>query len=221
MKIGIANSYDYSYCALGNWTWTDNKRFYAEKHGYEPLCKIYAKGDMPHGFEKLFYILEIFSTHKDIEWLWFTGCDSMITNMTIKLEDIIEKFADDKTHLIISKDYRDINADSFLIRNSEAGRNYINFIFDQLDKYRNHNWLEQQAMIDHATQYSPIISYVPQRTFNSYNYDLYPDCPPPHVDKLGCDGNWKFGDFLIHWPGLNLENRITLYHEYKKFVVED
>tara|TARA_B100001093_G_scaffold426287_1_gene420148 strand:+ start:4727 stop:5389 length:663 start_codon:yes stop_codon:yes gene_type:complete len=220
MKIGIANSYDYSYCELGNHTWTDNKRVYAQRHGYEPLCKIYANDDVPHGFKKLFYILEIFTAHSDIDWVWFTGCDSMITNMTIKLEDIIKEHADENAHLIISKDYRDINADSFLIKNSEAGVNYINFICDQLDKYKNDNWAEQQAMIDHATQYSPIMRYVPQRTFNSYNYNLYPDCPPPHVDKLGHDGNWKHGDFLIHWPGINLESRIALYHEYKKFMVE-
>jgi hypothetical protein len=59
------------------------------------------------------------------------------------------------------------------------------------------------------------IKIVPQRTMNSYDYDLYPGLVP-HIykkDLLGNDGQWQSGDFLIHWPAVPLATRIKLAQE--------
>jgi len=66
------------------------------------------------------------------------------------------------------------------------------------------------------------IKIVPQRTINSYNYDLYPGSIP-HVykkDLLGNDGQWQSGDFLIHWPGIPLAQRLVLAQDMLKQVIK-
>lgn len=215
MKIGLQCSHDISYAPLGDLTWYKNKAKYCEKHGYIPHVYVYNNSSVPHGFMKMFHLREIL--RDNIDWVWATGCDSMITNMTCKLEDII----DEKYHLIIGTDQNGLNADSFIIRNSEEGRYYVDYIIAGVDIYRDHPWAEQQAMIDCFDKFKDITKLVPQRTFNSYNYDFYPQCPKPNLDKLGTDGNWQEGDFLIHWPGQTLERRIRHFHRYSQSVIYD
>lgn len=214
--IALQCSYDIGYSRLGDLTWYKNKYKYCQKHDYSPELHVYRNPPMSHGYMKIFHLREILKTPK-IEWVWATGCDSMITNMTVKLESII----DENYHLIIATDQNGLNADSFLIRNSEEGRYYIDYIISGLSIYDKHHWAEQQAMIDCAKKFEKITKIVPQRTFNSYNYDFYPQCPKPNLDKLGTDGNWQEGDFLIHWPGQPLEKRLKHFERYSQSVIYD
>ena len=54
--------------------------------------------------------------------------DCMITNMNIKLEDIIEKYANQDTHFMVPADCNGTNCGNMLIKNSETGRSFINTI---------------------------------------------------------------------------------------------
>ena len=215
MTIALQCSHDIGYASLGDLTWYKNKYKYCEKHGYAPRVLVYKDAPVAHGFMKMFHLRELLQEKH--EWVWATGCDSMITNMTVKLEDIVDK----DYHLIIATDQNGLNADSFLIRNSEEGRYYIDHILSGIDTYRSHPWVEQQAMIDCFDKFKDITKVVPQRTFNSYNYDFYPHCPKPNLDKLGTDGNWQVGDFLIHWPGQSLERRIKHFERYSQSTIYD
>lgn len=216
MKFALQNSYDVGYATLGDLTWYKNKRKYCEKHGYSPELHIYSNPPFPHSYMKMFHVKELLKYNK-LDWVWVTGCDSMITNMTIKLEDIV----DHNYHLIIATDVNGLNADSFLIRNSDEGRYYINYIISCVDVYKDHHWAEQQAMMDSQERFKSITKFVPQRTFNSYNYDFYPQCAKPNLDKLGTDGNWQHGDFLIHWPGQPLDRRLKHFERYSQSVIYD
>ena len=216
MKIIVQNSYAENYASLGNLTWHKNKVDYAARHEYETRLEVYPNNShLPsyHGFKKIYHVQRIFKEDNP-DWVWVTGCDSMITNFNIKLESII----DNAFHFIIAKDQNGINMDSFLIRNSPEGIDFLKFIASNYDAYKDHTWAEQQCVIDNEEKFSSITKIVPQRTFNSYNYDFLPN-EKPNLDGLGFDGNWQAGDFLIHWPATPLNRRIHFFERYSQHII--
>jgi hypothetical protein len=203
-NITLLSAGDLNYKPLAAITWFQNKVNYCNKHNYSGCYGEYEFRGIPHGFEKIMLIKHLFST-KNISWLWWTGCDSMITNFNVKLEDII----DENYHFIIGVDLNGMNADSFLIRNSKEGNEYLDMILSRMNSYLNPMGMyEQQIMWETYEEYKGIIKQVPQRTFNSYDYSYLP-WPAPQLDKLGNDGNWVKGDFLIQWPAMQLHDRIA------------
>ena len=87
-----------------------------------------------------------------------------------------------------------------------------------MPKYINHYFYEQQIMIETYQQYPNNIKVVPQRYMNSYLNQLYPN--QSVFDKLGTDGTWQKGDWLIHWPGTSLPMRLQLSQHFLNEVVE-
>jgi len=44
--------------------------------------------------------------HKDrYDWIWWIDFDTLVTNMTVKLEDIINEYATPKTDMILTADW--------------------------------------------------------------------------------------------------------------------
>jgi len=196
----------------------NNKMLYCEKHGYRFLNKTsgftYNNNISGLGFEIIKMILDLFEEMPDLDWIHWTGCDTMVTNFNVRLEEII----DEEYHMIITVDGNGINADSFLIKNSRVGRGFMRWILDNVETYKNHYWYEQQAMIDFYFQAplgKEIIKILPQRVMNSYLHDLYPHARGKYnVDKTGSDAEWVEGDFMLHLPALPIQTRIDVMKEY-------
>lgn len=240
-KYAIITHHDHNYQKLANYTWENNKVLYAKKHGYAYHAKTEnwvskAPNGGPSGFEKTYFIKELFSEHPEYEWLWWTGTDTLITNFAIKMEDRI----DDRYHLILSADILGINNDSMLIRNSPEMINFLDKIIDMEEEYLKKYWdVEQRAIanllgfpgtgepgwpqgkdLTVKNEYKSFAKIMPQRFMNSFNYYIYPHYNNvPHFDKLKTDGNWRFGDWLIHWPATSLEYRIELAEFYNNEIV--
>jgi len=216
---------------LADLTWHQNKAKYAEKHGYSAFLK--TDGFQPGsdiGFQKIYMAKEVFANNPDCEWLWWTGTDAMITNFACKMEDRI----DNDYHVIIATDVNGINADSFLLRNSPEGREFLDEVLSKEEEMIPHWDKEQRAIaitlglpatsehwpispfVHMNEKYASIAKIVPQRFMNSYNYHLYHY--QDYRDKLGIDGNWQIGDWLIHWPGTSLEHRIHLAKFYMEHI---
>jgi hypothetical protein len=208
---------DEKYQPLADYTWNQNKQQYCERHGYEGINKTdNFVGGIPIGFEKIFFLKNLMEERRDLEWIWWTGSDAMITNHTIKIEDKIDPAYD----LIIATDCNEINNDSFLIKNSDWGRAYMQSIIDVMPQYQKHYFYEQQAMIESIPlpENSGKIKIVPQRYLNAYKNDLYPH--QSKYDLLGNDGTWQKGDWLIHWPGTSLDLRLQLARHFLSEVVK-
>lgn len=217
MNFAIISLHTSNFQPLADLTWNQNKVLYADKQGYGYACKTDGFYNVGLGFEKIWFINDMLNAYPEIDWFWWTGCDTLVTNMTTGLESKVNS----NYHFIISTDCNGINADSFLIRNSPEGRDYIKMIMSKQPDYKDHGWAEQQVIIDTLDNYKNIIKIVPQREINAYNYSLYPECAPPEkqLDKLGFDGNWQQGDLLIHWPGTGLAHRIHLASYYMQQVI--
>lgn len=209
-KIALVTLYDENYKDLTDITVIENKIPYCKKHNYNfHACT--SGFDWGFGFTKIQFILDLFE-HYNYEWVYWSGTDTLIMNYYIKLEDII----DQDYHFIISKDCHEINADSFLIRNSQQGKEYFKFIMSQYDDYKNDCWMEQRVMI-HNQDKEPWKSYtkiVHQRVFNSYLYENY------NRDPNKEEGQFREGDFLLHFPGMNLQQRLTKCKESIKAVIK-
>jgi hypothetical protein len=222
MNVTLACAYNSNYVPLGAITWGQNKKVYAERYGFNAELKIWDKPRINPSWEKMFHIKELFSDPtKNIDWLWATGCDSMITNFDIDVRDII----DNNYHFMITSDINSYNADSFFIRNSPEGNAFLNDVLQKANElpYQAHpptgtGQFEQGAIIDVSEKYKDIIKEFPQRAFNSYDYSYLP-WPSPQLDKTGNPGNWMQGDFVIHFPAMTLTRRIKYAEHYSNCIM--
>lgn len=235
---GLLSHNDEGYKRLEDLTWHQNKKIYAEKYGYVAFNKTSnwqsQKTVGPFtGFEKIYLCKFIIENVEELEWVWFTGTDSIITNFNIRIEDRI----DNDYHIIVAVDVNGINADSLLVRNSPQAVAFLNDVLE-LESYGNQFWDSEQRAIDKLLgfpgtgdpnwptgdqlivneKYRNVVKLVPQRYMNSFDYSLYHYVD--HRDKFGQDGNWQPGDWLLHWPAINLENRIKLYHNRQSQIIK-
>ena len=221
MNVAIVSCHNPNYQILADLTWDKNKRLYAERYGYSAEVKVWNSRGIPPGWEKMIHVKELFTDPtKKIDWAWVTGCDSLITNFDKPITDII----DNNYHFIIAEDINEMNADSFLIRNSPEGNQYLDALIEKSFEveYMNqppqgHGRFEQGAMVDTYEKWKHLIKVVPQRTFNSYDYSYLP-WQPPQLDKTGHHGNWMQGDLLIHFPAMTLHRRIKYVEHYMNCI---
>jgi hypothetical protein len=225
MKACVATMHTpWSYQELADLT-NPNKEKYCTKNGYDFRPKFfdfhyeksYIDPNRPFGinnfsvgWEKIFFVLDLLKENK-YEWIFWLGCDTLITNYNTKLEDVV----DNNYHFMIAYDCNDWNADSFLIRNSKEGIEYFEYLASVIDKYRQHVWQEQQAMIESRDKFASITKVLPQEDINSFEYSLYPT--PQHQagrDAMGNNGRWTKGHFVVHWPGTTLGQRLKLADKY-------
>lgn len=227
--------HDEKYKDLANLTWYQNKVLYAQKHGYKTFCKTdnFHEGSKMI-FQKIWFAKEMMEQNPDVEWFWWTDTDSMITNFSTRIEDRVFN----SHHFIMAVDMNGTNAGSFLVRNTPEGRGFIDDII-ALEKESESFWDSEQHAINTLlgfpegaaknwpdpenlkpnAKYENVVKIVPQRYINSINYEFYREYTS-HDDKLGYDGNWALGDWLIHWPALPLETRKQLFHFYKNHITQ-
>jgi hypothetical protein len=209
LKFALVTAHNQAYQPLADLTWDQNKKLYAEKWGYDAIAitEGFRYPVQYISFERSNYIADLLESGK-YDWIHAVGCDTMITNFDISLESLV----DDNFDFVIAVDCYNINNDSFLARATPNTIQWLRNIVSLREAYSDAKWLDQSAMIDTIDMMKDRIKIVPQRTMNSYNYDLYPGLVP-HIykkDLFGNDGQWQSGDFLIHWPAVPLEKRIEL-----------
>ena len=238
-KYALITHHDPGYKPLADITWHENKAEYAKIHGYDMHAKTgnwtcTLPNGLMSGFEKIHFARDILEAHPEYEWIWWTGTDTMITNFGTRIEDRIMN----SHHFIVSLDVNGINDDSFLVRNSPEGKAFLDAILARKEEGLKF-WDGEQRIIDYlcgfpgtsepgwprgdavkvCDEYKDVVKIMPQRYMNSFNYLLYPQYQPPN-DKMDRDGNWVLGDWLIHWPAVQLDGRIQLANFYRDHIVK-
>lgn len=177
---------------------------YCDRWGYEFFVLRETRYSPIMGFNKIAYVLDLFQQRPDIDWLLFSECDAMITNLSISIDDKI----DTDYHFILPVDRLNLNSGNFLARNSEQGRAYLQMIVDSEPAYVNREWAEQQVIIDTIGEYTDVVKIVPQRYMNSYEPNIYDYCDARY-DIMGNGAAWEPGDWIVHWPGTYKPTRIA------------
>lgn len=231
---------DKKYKPLADWTIYKNRKIYCERHGY--ILKHHEDGaeslvgkpmragnppipedHVPIGWSKIYAVKEALKD-PNVEWVFSSETDVMITNMTIKLEDIIKEHTDINTHVLIASDCNGINCGNMFIKNSPIGKAFLDTIIAGMPLYRNWYMFENQLIQDmcvgsHLTEqgimncgtlWGRVIKLTPQKIFNSYDYKNIPLLKgrPNYNDILGNNGEWQKGDFIVQWPSTDLEYRL-------------
>lgn len=218
MKFALVTAFDENYRPLADLTWEKNKKLYAQRWGYDTyeLTDGFANlGDI--AWARTRKVVELLESGYD--WVHAVGCDTMITNFNIRLEDIVDNTAD----FMIATDCFNINNDSYLAHNTTNCIDWLKYLDTLQDQYcMVHPWNDQQCMIDNIERLGDGLRIVPQRTINSYDYDQYPGSVP-HIykrDIFGNDGQWQPGDFLIQWPGIPNNRRIPLAQQMLTQIIQ-
>jgi hypothetical protein len=186
---------------------------------------------IPMGWAKIFVIRQIMQKYPEVEWIFNTDCDVMITNMETKLEDIIKEHAPPNVHIIIPADCNGINCGNMLISNNAIGKAFIKYYYcryagvqklvlvSKINSFKIYLW-ELTLKRNGYDSWWYIMGkcwevILPQRVMNSYDYSDLPRLKnrAEHKDILGTDGQWKDGDFLIQWPATDLDYRIKAAKE--------
>lgn len=237
--FGIVSLHTKNYLPLSRITWDKNKVLYAKKHGYHAFYADNDLGVSGTGYSKIYLVDKILKDRPDIEWLWWMGADTIITNMHIKIEHKINN----NYHLIMGVDFNNILCDSFLIRNSPEGRQIMQDVINLEESFKNFWDTEQRAfgflfgapwytpgVVDWAdletfpkNEYKGIVKIVNQTYMNSYEYEAYYQYHPQskaNLDCLGYNGQWKPGDWLIHFAGLTFDQKVSMAKKYIKKVIQ-
>ena len=198
MKVTILTAASYSYWPLMELS-APNKLEYALKFGMQLNMCTHAgtAGIHDHWGEREQFMLDALSVYS-VDWLWFMGADTIITNMTKDVRD----YCDPAFDFIIGEDVNGINNDSFLLQNTRASHEFLKRVL-----FRRDQPTDQHAMGRELNAGGLRTSIVSQRLFNSYKYDEYGYGPQP-------GGTWVDGDLAMHFPGLVYSRRLELMREY-------
>jgi len=245
--IVVTSLHDEAFEPLAEWTLHKNKKLYCEKHGYTlhyatdggdavSGLKMMAVKNPPvpdtHvalGWGKIYLMKDAMDKFPDAEWIFNADCDTMITNMEIKLEDIVRDYTHSNTHILVPSDCHGINCGVMMVRNSPIGRAFLDTIIVGEPLYRHWYLYENQLIQDMlvgtyiwdgnvksgGSCWSDVSNVLRQRVMNSYDYSNSPLLKdrPDYNDIWGESGQWQDGDFMIQWPAMNLEYRINAAKE--------
>lgn len=227
-KICIASIHTSDMDPLAEITWSQNKKLYCDLKGYSYELK--EQKTSYSGFDKILFLEEIVKKNRYDLILW-CDCDTLITNFNKNIEDLV----DEKYHFFLTKDWNSINGGVFLFKTSDQGLKYFYHLKEKMYEYASQNTYrfgeEQTAMIKTCEdqQFKDVVKILPQRTMNSYPYDKIYGHPngykgkPGYPDKLGENGNWEKGDFIIHIPGFGpdlFDKRMEHFNYYINEVIK-
>lgn len=222
MKIALVQQYTSDYQPLADLT-IANHLEYCQKHGYD--YHVY-KENIPYnpnfGFLRFPVLLDLFKT-RNYDYIHFSGIDTLIMNFNIKIEDWIDNEHDFFVAKETSGGYRALNADVFIVKNSEKGRGWLEFVYSKWGEYVNTPWREQKVMIDYIDKppYNEFIKIMPMQSFNSYPWRFYDENQSGHATiHKGEPGDFKLGDFLLHAPGHTMANRLRIWAEFLPQVIK-
>lgn len=206
----------------------EGKIKYAIKHGYLSQDRFHPTKNI--AWDRPIRWLEILSSLPEDEWMFFTGADVILTNHSIKLENLIDKTKD----FICASDCDQPQSDSWLMRNCPRTRRFLGRVISYEGKVND----EQEAICVALSRYSNYKDYceaiqmtgvftkqverelngsdvkvkvISQKLINAYALEHY-DFP------IQNDGSkWELGDFVAHLPCKSMEYRME---HLKKMLID-
>ncbi|EER23594.1 galactosyl transferase GMA12/MNN10 family protein [Coccidioides posadasii C735 delta SOWgp] len=116
--------------------------------------------------------------------------------------------------LVITQDAENLCPGSFVIRQGEWAKYFLDAWFDPL--YRRYNFAKAEThALDHIVQWHPTmlarLALVPQRILNSYS---------PQSSKPAASGKYREGDFLIRFKGCEAGGQRNCEQEMEPYFQE-
>ena len=173
-----------------------SKKLYAESNGYTYIegGEKFWDRKKPIAWSKIPFLLDVCSKLPEGALIWQSDADVLITNQTIRLEDVmLPLLPDDKDMLLTLDACGHINSGNILFRNTSWARDFWTRVGQQT-QFTYHIWWENAAMINlyetNETDASKIYITNNHKAFNAY------------LRGLSGEPLWEQGDFLVHFAGV-------------------
>lgn len=205
MNLSILTYHTKDYEIMGNLVYS-NRQKYCDIWNYNHIIEIPKNIKYYYAIDRIKFLHDLlFEKNNNIDYVWVLNVHAMIMNYTID----VAKFLDDEHDFFITKDVGGLNAGSFIVKKSDWTKKWLNFIYEKAP-YINHCWHEQKVMQDNENnpEFKDKIKVLKHPSINSYDYILYklPETTLGHFNK---------GDFILHLPGTNLQERINYFTSEK------
>ncbi|KAK5661483.1 hypothetical protein OQA88_11387 [Cercophora sp. LCS_1] len=215
----------------------ENRIQYAEKHGYQTMFAKVGDYDLkgaPSSWTAVVAARDAITKFPDCYFIWYIDQNSFIMNPDLKIEDhvmksstleslmikdhpvvppdsIIKTFSHLKgqdVDFVLTQDNLGLSAGSFVIRNGEWAKFFLETWFDPL--YRSYNFQKAEThALEHIVQWHPTIlarlALVPQRTINSYS-------------KLDKGAQYQPGDIAVRFTDCSPSNKEACKSESQLFL---
>jgi len=207
MKIVCLGIYWKNYEELAKFTFEENLRSYCKNNDYfywslmmnSELSTNREEAMKQITIEKTNIYLNIFKNY-GADYIFHLDCDSVITNHSIKLEEIIIKYRHD---FLSGSDKNGISTGQFILKNTEANKAL----------FRESVHATENGKCDHGQDFinrfkKDLVFATPQRVMNSYDGEA-------RLEAKDEEAHWQEGDFLVHLTGLTLERRMDRLDYWK------
>jgi hypothetical protein len=208
LRIALLSFYDEAFAPLAALTFPGLKA-YCEKWGYTPYFgQPFANCDPRNGFDRFVAVYGLFEQGYDaVMWI---DADAMITNHHIRIED---RLGDEK--FVIAADLHGINSGVFIARNHLETRELVLSMINLGEKLlKDHPFREQECLNRYLgfDRYRRMVTVLPQRMLNAV-VNAYYQRPE------GFAGDWRPGDWILHFPGISMADRLRIVPEYVAQIV--
>ncbi|KAL5115976.1 putative alpha-1,6-mannosyltransferase mnn11 [Pleosporales sp. CAS-2024a] len=206
-----------------------NRESYAKRHGYKtffPYNDQYPLRSAPVTWARVPAMRHAMTLHPGSTFFWYLDHNALIMNPAIPIHSalltpaaleatmianhpvvppnsVIKTFSNlkgDRIDLVITQDKDGLAPNSFVIRNGEWAKYFLDVWFDPI--YRSYNFQKAEFhALEHIVQWHGTIlaklAMIPQNLLNSYANG--PAAPQ--------NGQYKNGDLVAHFPGCDKDGR--------------
>jgi hypothetical protein len=208
VKIALMSFYDEEFGPLADLIFPSQLE-YCERWGYTPFFgRPFENVDPRNGFDRFNAAYGLFDQGFDaVMWI---DADALITNHHIRIED---RLGDEK--FVISEDLHGINSGVFIARNHIETRELLFSMINLGEKLlKDHPFREQECLNRYLSfrHYQRMVTVLPQRMLNAVYNSFYrrPD---------GFTGGWQPGDWVLHFPGIYMPDRLRVVPEFVAQIV--
>lgn len=192
------------------------KHTYSLKHNYDLIWDFSPSFAYPKVWDKLNMsrdaIANALSGETSYDWIWMLDFDTLITNSSIRLEDVVEQslaYAEsvdggkkdrEDVNLILTRDCDPLNLGSFFLRASEWTLSFIEEwrsggdVTDEQGHLHNEQDVLRDMLLANSFSVADKSVLAPQHLFDAYPEEL--ECYDPRDPRP-----WVPGMFLLHFAG--------------------
>ncbi|KAJ7297506.1 hypothetical protein O6H91_03G049100 [Diphasiastrum complanatum] len=196
---------------------TPNKKRYVQRHGYDFIdASDLLDRARPPSWSKIIAVRKYLPNY---DWIFWNDVDSLVTNPSIALEDIIGSIAgnanfEDMPDFIVTEDVTGVNAGMFFVKNSKWSEDFLDIWWNQTSFIRPFGHVKSGD--NDALKF--LIENIPEKekerhmriphmqcVFNSHLWR--PSFRNSHrlvtLTRTVWQGVYSKGDFMVHLAGLN------------------
>jgi len=198
LKIICTTEYGGNYAKIAGYT-TPIFKEYCKLYGYDFRVLVMGGTGNEYAYKKHEYFEELFK--EDVDAIFYLDVDAVITDFRYT----IESFIDEEHSFFITEHLGELNGGAMIIKNDDAGRWVNEMVLSERNSFDN-----EQNVLNFYREFAPLkaaMKILPHPSINSFNYELYPECPTIRKRE---QGHFHEGDFIFHVPALGTEKRLEV-----------